>query len=412
MPLLDVQRRYRLLGRIRPGQKGTKVVDGETVTFPVKLDTFRLTSPKEDYLEAAASLYGGTVQPWEDAPTGDQYQLVTDTNQLDVLVPPQRITDTQSYALWNAGGLQRRCDGHTQTDGTACACDATDRECKPVTHLQVMLPRLPDLGVWRLTTTGFNAAAELPMTVDLLSALTDAGRPLPAVLMIEHRTAKVGGQTRRYVVPTLGFTESISEIEVAAGLDSGTLERILATPERATAAARPVLPPERAALPAEPAPIPTPDDSVEPPASDRPAVDGSTDDPAAEPAPPDGLGADGGSAAEIRNAVMALAPSEAIDLARLLLTERPATPEAMPVHQVWVRRLFYAMERCGLWRPVEDAAAVFRNDGDPMPTDPLHVALWKHHQAAHLADLRRDDLLTFCTQAADAALAKLGEGES
>ncbi|KKK56770.1 hypothetical protein LCGC14_3061230, partial [marine sediment metagenome] len=38
-------------------------------------------------------------------------------------------------------------------------------------------------------------------------------------------------------------------------------------------------------------------------------------------------------------------------------------------------------------------------------------ALWKHHQASHLADLRRDDLLTFCSQAADAAEAKLGEAE-
>jgi hypothetical protein len=392
--MLDVQRRYRELGRIRLGEKGAK---GE----PQKLDTFRLTSPNIHYLEVASLKYGGTVELWQDAPTGEQWQLVTDTNQLDVLVPPQRISDSQGYALWTAGGLQRRCDGSTQTDGTACVCDPTDRECKPVTHLQVMLPRLPDLGVWRLTTTGFNAAAELPMTVDLLSALTDAGRPIPAVLMIEHRTSKVGGQTRRYVVPTLGFVKSIAELEEVAELEPGTLQRILTAPVRAAAAARPVLPAERAALPAEPAPIPTPDDSVEP--TGRVTADGSTDVPAAEPptlAPQD---PDGGSAADVRTTIMALQPSEAMVLARLLLTERPATPEAMPAHQLWVRRLFYAMEHCGLWRPAEVASVV---------VDPLHLALRDYHEADHLADLLRDDLLNFVAQAADAADAKLGEQDT
>ncbi|KKK65751.1 hypothetical protein LCGC14_2970980, partial [marine sediment metagenome] len=207
MAIKDIQERYRELGRIRLGQKGAK---GE----PQKLDTFRLTSPKRVYLEAAGALYGGTVKTWDGAPSGEQWELITDSNELDVLVPPQRITDTQAYALWTAGGLQRRCDGTTQTNGEPCVCDAAERECRPVTHLLVMLPQLPDLGVWRLTTTGFNAAAELPETVDLLVALTAAGRALSAVLMIEHRTAKVKGVPHRFVVPTLGFTESIDDLEV------------------------------------------------------------------------------------------------------------------------------------------------------------------------------------------------------
>ncbi len=122
MPLVDVQRRRKELGRIRLGEKGPK---GQ----PVKLDTFRLTSPAEFYLDEAAKRYGGTVQPWDDAPTGKQYQLVTETDRLDVIVPPQRITDRQHYELWSAGGLLRRCDGGLQTDGTGCVCNPEDREC-------------------------------------------------------------------------------------------------------------------------------------------------------------------------------------------------------------------------------------------------------------------------------------------
>ncbi len=402
MAIKDIQERYRELGRIRLGKKGAK---GE----PQKLDTFRLTSPSEDYLKIAAHSLGGSVQPWEDAPTGKQYQLITDTDQLKVLVPEQRMRDGQSYELWTAGGRQRNCDGVTQIDGTICVCEPGDRECKPVTHLQVMLPQLPDLGVWRVTTHGFRAAAELPMTVDLLNALAAAGRHVPVVLRIEHDTSKVEGKTHRYVVPTLGLTQPLDELEAAQGLEAGTLSRIAAGPKRSMTAAaeRPSLPEERPALPAEPASIPTPDDSAELPVPTVPTVppDSSADVSAAEPRV---IALTEGSAAEIRTAVMALHPSEALDFARYLLEHQPPTGETMPVHQLWVRRLFYAMERPGLWRPAEEAA-LFPEDGEPMATDPLHVALWSHKKALHLGDLLRDDLLPFCQQAADAADAKLGE---
>ena len=424
MPLADVQRRYRELGRIRLGKKGPK---GE----PQKLDTFRLTSPAEFYLTAAAEQYGGTVEPWDDAPTLKQYQIITETAQIEVVVPPQGITDRQSYTLWTAGGMQRQCDGLLQTNSNPCVCDATDRECKPSTRLEMNVPSLPGFGVWVCTSTGYNAAAELPVTAEFLSAAAAAGVDVPAVLMIKHGTSKVDDRTYRYMMPSLDMVGSVNDLEAAQGVEPGTIRRILAAgPQPVVAAGRPELPAERAALPAEPAPIPTPDDSVDSLAPTGIAAGGSTDVPSAEtpdPAAPtetagdsadDGPVADpptlaphdpiGGSAAEIRTAVMELAPSEAIVLARLLLTanERPATAEAMPAHQLWVRRLFYAMERCGLWRPVPpDPRTTVK------PLDPLHLTLGQRHQVDHLGDLRRDDLLNFCTQAADAAALKLGEAE-
>ena len=104
---------------------------------------------------------------------------------------------------------------------------------------------------------------------------------------------------------------------------------------------------------------------------------------------------------------MAIPPSEALQRAQSLLANRTPSAANMTYHQVWVRRLFYSMERAGLWR-------IGLQDGNTV--DPLHMALWKHRdlkgeplRAEHLADLRRDDLLTFCQQAADAADAKLGE---
>lgn len=94
---------------------------------------------------------------------------------------------------------------------------------------------------------------------------------------------------------------------------------------------------------------------------------------------------------------MALAPSEALAFAAALVANRATG--AMPNHQQWVRRLFYAMERAGLWRPVDE--------DDGTTTDPLHVALASHFAAEHLTDLKRDQLLAFCDQAHTAAASKL-----
>jgi hypothetical protein len=202
-----VQRRYRELGRIRIGEKGEK---GQ----PVKRDTFRLTSLAPDLLERAAGLWGGAVQVWEGAPTqGTQWELATEATELPVLVPPQDLGRSQYMELWSGGGVKRRCDGQTELlSGRACLCNPDAPECSITTHLLLVLPQIPDLGVWRLTSRGFNAAAELPSTVALLGQVYDEGQMPGAKLAIEHRTSKVEGQTRHFVVPVLRVPYSLQEL--------------------------------------------------------------------------------------------------------------------------------------------------------------------------------------------------------
>lgn len=206
MSLLDLQRRFRELGRIRLGEKGAK---GQ----PVKLSEFRLTSSSKELLDVAATVYGGEVKVWSGAPTeGEQYELQTGTDRLDVLIPPGEPL-TQSWELWSGGGCQRRCNGVAQTTGEACVCpnDLEERSalaqkgkaCKATTRLSIVLPRIPDIGVWRVETHGINAAVELPGTVDLLRAALESGVMLPAQLRLDKRTSKKDGQTRHFVVPVL-----------------------------------------------------------------------------------------------------------------------------------------------------------------------------------------------------------------
>lgn len=223
MSLVGVQRRFRELGRIRLGEKG---VAKNGKSYPKKLSGFRLTSPSRDLLLIAADLYGGEVRKWDDAPgQGDQWELYIG-DRVDILLPPGEPL-TQSFELWSGGGCVRRCNGLATTDGEPCLCPVEIEArmagaaalpataCKPTTRLSVLLPRIPDIGVWRMETHGYNAAVELPGTVDLLRALSEEGNLIPAFLRIEQRTSVRGGETRHFVVPVLELpTVTVAELQM------------------------------------------------------------------------------------------------------------------------------------------------------------------------------------------------------
>ncbi len=248
MSILDLQHRQRELGRIRMGEKGAK---GQ----PVRLDAFRLTSSARHLLVEAAGLWGGEVREWAGAPTPGQFELYTATDTLPIVIPPGREPVTSWYEQWTAGGCTHRCDGgRNYIDDSPCSCDSDDRKCKATTRVNVMLPDLPDIGVWRLETHGINAAMELPGTISVILMASDAGRFLPGRLRIEHRTSKKAGQTRQFVVPVIDL--DITSRELMSGsaparpvTESGAAPAALEA-GRAPAA---VVEPE-ATVPASPAP--------------------------------------------------------------------------------------------------------------------------------------------------------------
>jgi hypothetical protein len=217
MTLLDAQRRLRELGRVRLGEKGER--------GPRKLTTFRLTSPNGALLDEASTRWGGEVAVWQGAPgAGVQFEVTLDADELEVFVPPQDIEGSQFYELWTGGGCARRCDGVTETITDApCVCEEGKRECKPTTHLLVMLPQLPDMGVWRLTSHGYAAAQEIPATVALLHQF---GVTLPAAtLAIEQRSV----DKKQFAVPVLRAPYTMSGVTVA-GLPDGDDESLLTRP--------------------------------------------------------------------------------------------------------------------------------------------------------------------------------------
>lgn len=205
MPIIELQRRLREIGRIRIGEQ---VPTSNGKTRPSKLASFRFTSRDRKVIDAAAEAFGGEVAPWE-SPDGDQWEVKSTADEIACVVPPGDMAFSQWYELWSAGGCKRRCDGITEhITETACKCDPEARECAIHTRISLLLTDLPGLGLWRLDTSGYYAAVELGGVVDLASSFTERGQMLPARLRLEQRSVKREGpdgkvQTRRFAVPTL-----------------------------------------------------------------------------------------------------------------------------------------------------------------------------------------------------------------
>lgn len=222
-PIIELQRRMVEAGRIRAGDKQSYTDDkGETKYRANKLDKWRLTSKDRQRLDAAADLWGGTAQPWEGH--AGEFELYTDTDALPIMLLPGQLPSTW-YELWSKGGCQRRCDGvHEMISDSACLC-GDERECKPHTRLSVLLPDLPGIGSWLLSSTGWNAASELGGAADLLQRASAQGVLMPARLRLEQRVEVKSGQTRRFAVPVIDVDVSFRDLMQAQGALSSPSEQ-------------------------------------------------------------------------------------------------------------------------------------------------------------------------------------------
>lgn len=205
MPIVTTQRRMAEHGRIRLGQKVTGTSrQGKEYTRPEKLDRFRFTSPNKALIEQIAQRYGGEARAWDNKGKAE-FEVISDARSLPVIVVKGGFS--QWHEAWSAAGLQHRCDGEKDPSGTYCDPDDPahiEAIQKPTTRLSVMLSEIESLGVWRMESKGWNAAAELPSMAELAMHVGDL---VPATLSLAERSAVIdtpkGPQTSRFVVPVL-----------------------------------------------------------------------------------------------------------------------------------------------------------------------------------------------------------------
>jgi hypothetical protein len=275
MAVLDLQRKGQQIGRIRIGQQVATENGG---TRPARLDTFRFTTGSRVSADAIAALYGGEVRDWNG-----EYEVITSKSEIGVTVPPRDEVVSQHYEMWNRGGCMRRCDSqHEQISNGPCLCphaeDTTNADevdeaarkraemaklnppkaCKLVTRINVMIPDLPGLGVFRLDTHSYYAAVEIGDSAALMQVARDKGVFLPAILRIDQRQRVAEGKTKTYPVVVLEVlttfrdlaTGAIEQAGIAAQLPPapGAARRAIAAPVPAAREAEP----EAAAVPSAP----------------------------------------------------------------------------------------------------------------------------------------------------------------
>ncbi|MFJ9468364.1 recombination directionality factor [Streptomyces caniferus] len=237
--ILTMKKQAAELGRIRTGYSRPNP-DPKKRPIPVKSETFVLTSHSRQYVEAAAEMWGGDVEAWTPQNQKiEQFRVITRAKSIDAIMPAGDPL-SQSYEMWTGGGCARRCDGETeQLSRKPCLCLAQygddwhlrppTQVCRPTSRINVMLPELPDLGVWRLESKSYYAADAMAGGVDAVLAATEGRSMMPVRMWIEQRSLVRDGKTKNFpvvmVVPRIPkLRHALSgPLSTAAALDPGSL---------------------------------------------------------------------------------------------------------------------------------------------------------------------------------------------
>lgn len=201
--LLNIQRRAAEHGRLRTGY-----TNGNR---PMRSATWVVTSHSEEHIQKAAELWGGDVEQWTPLnSTIEQWRVITKASSIEALITPGDPLN-QYNELWTGGGCKRRCDGETELlTRQPCICARQFGEdwhqqkkgtvCSATSRLNVMLPDLSGMGMWRAETHSFYAASEWGGMVDMVLAGTDGRGFVPVTLRIEPRQVVRDGKTKKFPV--------------------------------------------------------------------------------------------------------------------------------------------------------------------------------------------------------------------
>ena len=245
--MIDHQRRVTHAGEIR--------IAGEKLpNRPGKpLETFRLTSTNEQYLIAAAKVYGGEVQPWSTDGKPKGFQLFTTRKQIKAFFSTHEKPNgdleslSLSYDLWSGDTHVRECDGcivkHWVDSGkknnkgkaihekveAPCICKPDDPNFEPIRNQtcvqrarsSFILTEFPTLGLWHFLTGSETYTDEVLGLLDQIEQMGMMGQLIPVTLTITERTRRTGPQEdneKFFVVKIEIDPQPVSLPELLAGV--------------------------------------------------------------------------------------------------------------------------------------------------------------------------------------------------
>ncbi|HXF81395.1 MAG TPA: hypothetical protein VNN19_01380 [bacterium] len=209
--------------------------------------------------------------------------MITLATELHVWIPTgDDWSFSQWYERWGQGGIVRRCDGMTcqftvveagqepQRD-VPCTCKAQELpeegRCDPTTRLNVVaeeLFMLPRMGLWQVTSRGWDSTREIAAAIELLRASGNVVG-IPLLLRVEQRTRRArDGKSYTFpvftLVPMVSFQDAVRVAQerpqpfaLSSGAPPAPPPPALAT-GTSTVAERPVEPVKTSVVPADMAP--------------------------------------------------------------------------------------------------------------------------------------------------------------
>jgi hypothetical protein len=210
--ILQRQRALACTGEIRIGEKRRSARNTE---YPAARDGYRFTSPNKAALDKLKEALGGELRPWADSDHKGQFELLTDKNQISVIVDTTFSLD-ENYELYDGKTRSRFCDGVTclyreivregkeiksciDHGSVPCVCDPgefaeelddEDRDCDLVTTLKVMIPATADIVRWEFTSKGKIFNKEV---FGMIETLRQMGYKQAFCLMTLEKLKKVRG---------------------------------------------------------------------------------------------------------------------------------------------------------------------------------------------------------------------------
>ena len=242
---LDVTQRQsgaREIGKLRAGMLVPNPNGGRP--FPTSLEHIRFTTRFEPAAEALAAKYDSTPNRTTLANGEPTIEVLTKVSLVEAIIPPGEAAISQWREMWGGRVCKRRCDGEMEIktqQPCMCPVDHIERQalavngkaCKDKTRINLILPDIPGLVVWGLSTDSYNAGIEVEKTVEWLASLSANGLPLPVLVGIDPRSKVIElpdgkTQTTKFVVWTIDPKHTQVEIAAIASSGSYTLSDALA----------------------------------------------------------------------------------------------------------------------------------------------------------------------------------------
>lgn len=237
-------RRPPRLGKIALGEKGISEKTGKE--YPKEIDYFRLRpdTPSEKVNQSIIDKFHGLF--------GEK------PKSIEIMLPmSDREKVFPQYLKWyGGGGLRCKGDGETaicmsKDDAkTMKAIDAVDgmpqveclykecpnfgpKKCKEVATLNVLIPKLPGLGVWQITTSSFNSITNINSCLDLIEEIASRVGMIP--LTLERRPQEIQHESngkrskRTHYILHISTDILLADIQRAGMIDA--TKALLALPE-------------------------------------------------------------------------------------------------------------------------------------------------------------------------------------